>query len=352
MSAMSRTKQLALCALMTALALALSYVERFLPLQLLIPLPGVKLGLANIVTLVALYILKKRHAFAILLLRCFLGAVFGGGISGLEAACTAAETGCRVTLLEKEAQLGGWVRRIAALPMKYRMQRLLDYQLHRAKNLKNLVCLTGITATAELVEAFKPDLVVWSTGSGPLLPPIKGLHENMNDETAPITDIAGLLKDLENAGRISGKTIGVAGGGAVALDVAEFFAERNNHVFMVEMMADVGMGMDRFSKDYFMKVLNENKAEIFRSHKLEEVKKNAFVVSADGQTKELPFDYGFICLGLRANRADCEEMREYFEDRGILFAEIGDCVRARRIFEGVTEGRNIVELLKVHGYYQ
>ena len=53
MSAMTRTKQLALCALMTALALALSYVERFLPLQLLIPLPGVKLGLANIVTLIA-----------------------------------------------------------------------------------------------------------------------------------------------------------------------------------------------------------------------------------------------------------------------------------------------------------
>ena len=88
MSAMTRTKQLALCALMTALALALSYVERFLPLQLLIPLPRVKLGLANIVTLVALYLLKKRHAFAILLLRCFLGAVFGGGISGLAMSLT------------------------------------------------------------------------------------------------------------------------------------------------------------------------------------------------------------------------------------------------------------------------
>lgn len=80
---MKKSKQIALCALMTALALALSYVERFLPLQLLIPLPGVKLGLANIVTLVALYLLKTRHAFVILLLRCFLGAVFGGGISGL-----------------------------------------------------------------------------------------------------------------------------------------------------------------------------------------------------------------------------------------------------------------------------
>lgn len=80
---MSRTKKTALCAVLTALALALSYMERFLPLQLLIPLPGVKLGLANIVTLIALYLMGSGSAFAILIPRCVLGAVFGGGITGL-----------------------------------------------------------------------------------------------------------------------------------------------------------------------------------------------------------------------------------------------------------------------------
>lgn len=80
---MSKTKRLALCAVLISLALALSYTERFLPLQLLIPLPGVKLGLANIVTLIALYLLGPGEAFAILIPRCILGAVFGGGITGL-----------------------------------------------------------------------------------------------------------------------------------------------------------------------------------------------------------------------------------------------------------------------------
>lgn len=80
---MSKAKQIAFCAVLTALALALSYTERFIPLQLVIPLPGVKLGLANIVTLVALYLWKPRHAFAILVPRCILGAIFGGGITGL-----------------------------------------------------------------------------------------------------------------------------------------------------------------------------------------------------------------------------------------------------------------------------
>ena len=49
------TKQLSLCALLTAMALALSYLENLFPLSLAIPVPGVKLGLANIVTLFALY---------------------------------------------------------------------------------------------------------------------------------------------------------------------------------------------------------------------------------------------------------------------------------------------------------
>lgn len=80
---MSKAKKIAFCAVMVALALALSYAERFIPLQLVIPLPGIKLGLANVVTLVALYRLRRRYALAILVPRCILGALFGGGITGL-----------------------------------------------------------------------------------------------------------------------------------------------------------------------------------------------------------------------------------------------------------------------------
>ncbi len=79
---MRKAKEVSLCAILTALALALSYTERLIPLQMFVPLPGIKLGLANIVTLLALCLLKKRYAFIILLCRCFFGAVFGGGITG------------------------------------------------------------------------------------------------------------------------------------------------------------------------------------------------------------------------------------------------------------------------------
>lgn len=77
------TKQLVLCAILTALALGLSYVENFLPLSLAIPLPGIKLGLANIVTVFALYALGPGQALCILISRCFLGSLFAGNMNAL-----------------------------------------------------------------------------------------------------------------------------------------------------------------------------------------------------------------------------------------------------------------------------
>ena len=78
-----KTKQLALCAVLTALALGLSYVENWFPLSLVIPLPGIKLGLANIVTVFALYALGPAQAMAILVCRCFLGSLFAGNLNAM-----------------------------------------------------------------------------------------------------------------------------------------------------------------------------------------------------------------------------------------------------------------------------
>lgn len=77
------TKNLALCAVLTALALGLSTLESLFPVSLVVPLPGVKLGLANIVTVFALYELGAAPALVILLARCGLGSLFAGNASAL-----------------------------------------------------------------------------------------------------------------------------------------------------------------------------------------------------------------------------------------------------------------------------
>ncbi|MBP3588086.1 MAG: Gx transporter family protein [Clostridia bacterium] len=98
------TKQLARGALLVAAAMALSYFERLIPLNLVVPLPGVKLGLANIVTMFALYALEKRQAFLILVLRCFLGSVFGG-LSGLAMSMTGGVLAFWIMALAKKLPL-------------------------------------------------------------------------------------------------------------------------------------------------------------------------------------------------------------------------------------------------------
>jgi heptaprenyl diphosphate synthase len=76
-------RRLALYALLIALALALSFLERLLPVSALIPIPGFKLGFSNLVTLYALYALGPAPALLILAVRCTLGSIFAGSITAL-----------------------------------------------------------------------------------------------------------------------------------------------------------------------------------------------------------------------------------------------------------------------------
>lgn len=75
----SMTHRLVLISLLTALAIALMAVERMIPLS--VAVPGVKLGLANVVTLTALYLFSWRDALLIVLMRVLLGALILGSFS-------------------------------------------------------------------------------------------------------------------------------------------------------------------------------------------------------------------------------------------------------------------------------
>ena len=76
-----KTRKLTLMALLTAIALTIFMVEAQIPP--VVPLPGVKLGLANIVTVFAVFALGPGEAAAILFCRVFLGAVFAGTFSSI-----------------------------------------------------------------------------------------------------------------------------------------------------------------------------------------------------------------------------------------------------------------------------
>ena len=109
-------------ALLTALSLILFVLEGFLPLPL--PVPGAKLGLAAIVTLIALRILPMRGAALVLTLRILLASALGGGLAPmLYSLAGGAASFAAMALLKKHTQLsivsisaaGGFLHNMAQL---------------------------------------------------------------------------------------------------------------------------------------------------------------------------------------------------------------------------------------------
>ncbi len=78
---MTRTKRLTRLALLTAIASVIFVVELQLPD--LIPIAGVKAGLANIVTVYAIYRYKWQDSVLITVSRIIIGTIFGGNFSAI-----------------------------------------------------------------------------------------------------------------------------------------------------------------------------------------------------------------------------------------------------------------------------
>ena len=109
-------------ALLTALSLILFILEGFLPLPL--PVPGAKLGLAAIVTLIALYTMSTRDAALMLTLRIVLASAFGGGLAPMPYSLAGgAASFAAMALLKRYTQLsivgisaaGGFLHNMAQL---------------------------------------------------------------------------------------------------------------------------------------------------------------------------------------------------------------------------------------------
>jgi len=77
MSKQFSARRLTTCALLTAIALTIFVAEAQIPAP--VPLPGMKLGLANVVTVYAMFALGPKDTFMIFLSRIILGSLFAGG---------------------------------------------------------------------------------------------------------------------------------------------------------------------------------------------------------------------------------------------------------------------------------
>lgn len=108
------------------------------------------------------------------------------------------------------------------------------------------------------------------------------------------------------------------------------------------MTNTIGNGMDLVSRVSIHNIMREKHVRQMPGTKLLEVKAHSFVTDAG----ELPFDYGCICLGLKACNPLFEEMSAVAKT-----VAVGDAKLAPRlIIDGTREARQIVNTLEAMGY--
>ena len=113
----------------------------------------------------------------------------------------------------------------------------------------------------------------------------------------------------------------------------------------------IGRDLDPVTKNDTKCMMEKYNVNQLTSTALQEVKEDCFVVkSPEGEVYELPFDHGFVCLGMRAQSKVYEEVSKAYKDTNVRVENIGDSVRARRIIDGTFEGRNIIFTLEQKGF--
>ena len=185
--------------------------------------------------------------------------------------------------------------------------------------LPNLTIKTGVDATVAEIKKYTPDLVVNAAGSVPLLPPIEGLHDNLGKKDASVYSIKDMIADVKNYPEdMTGKKVVVVGGGAVGLDVVEFFAPRGAETTIIEMMPVIGNGLDASSTSSMKECMEKHHVRQMTNTALQKVNAHSFLVKYDGKEEELSFDYGFVCLGMRANAPIWNDIQEAFYENNYL----------------------------------
>ena len=95
-----KTNRIALSGLLVALMLVLGFIESLIPVAAAVP--GIKLGLSNIVTVWAVFTMGPKKAALILTARVFLGAVFSGQMSTILYSGAGGALAIGITILSRK----------------------------------------------------------------------------------------------------------------------------------------------------------------------------------------------------------------------------------------------------------
>ena len=253
--------------------------------------------------------------------------VVGGGPSGMIAAKTLAERGVKVTLIDRQSELGGTVNLAKKPPLKERMEWIADYYKVEFEKLGVEVKL-GMEATAENIAEMNPDAVLVATGSKSIIPrSIPGIDgKNVYTIEEVLTGKAG-LKD---------KKILIVGAGVTGLETAEYLCHEGNTVVLADMLEKVAPNANHTNVADVCGRLKKYGAQFMMAHALKEIQETGVVLErlSDKEAVTVDADAVVLSLGFRPDNGLVEELKA----KGIPAQAIGNAIKDGTIAPATRSG--------------
>jgi 2,4-dienoyl-CoA reductase (NADPH2) len=270
--------------------------------------------------------------------------VVGGGLSGMQAALTAAQRGHNVTLYEKGHKLGGLVP-IAALVKDLETDALLDLIKYFKLQLKKagVTVKTKTEVTPELVAQVKPDVVVLGMGGTVELPNIPGMDrrnvviltkmDKMLELTGPKLAAWGskismpIVGKIPFAGKIMplfGKRVIIMGGEHHGCEIAEFLVKRGTKVTIVHTGDKLAEGMTVDDQLRLFPWFEEKGVKTYTNCKfVEVVDKGLVITTKEGKKITVEGDTVMPSLFLKQNL----KMADSLKGKVAEIYTVGSCIK-------------------------
>ena len=172
--------------------------------------------------------------------------VVGGGPGGMEAAVTAAKKGHKVTLIEKGSSLGGKLIEASFPNFKKDLTRLIDYYIFQLQKL-GIEIILGKKAGIDDIYNKGYQAVILALGSNLIDPEVPGIKGE------GVISCLDVLRGQE----VKENEIVLIGGGMVGCEVALFLAEMGKKVNIVEMLDEIGIGVDSLTMEILLEKFKE-----------------------------------------------------------------------------------------------
>jgi 2,4-dienoyl-CoA reductase-like NADH-dependent reductase (Old Yellow Enzyme family)/thioredoxin reductase len=255
--------------------------------------------------------------------------IVGGGPGGLEAARVAALRGHEVTLMEKEAELGGNLRYIALCYDNDPNGTFRDWEVKQCKKVGVLFELNK-EATPEAIQEAKPDVVIVATGAPKrIIPNIPGISKS--HVVAPEDVLTGKVS--------VGKKVVVIGGNRIGVDMAYTIMKKRlaEAVTIIEHQSVPSVGYDMEIMNMAMMtmcLLSKLGVRALTDTRVEEITdKSVRVIDPEGKKQKIEADTVVLSAGYAPDSTLYEALQGKVKE---LYA-IGDCVKTRKIRDAVHE---------------